>query len=89
MSPRACSTFERLTSEGLSQFVQEHLENHVDDLVFTKLTDWETEFEYRFVIYWETDTELFVDISEALEAVRGRACCRVRVRAKPRSSMRV
>ena len=51
------------------QVIHEHMEEQVDELFFTKLTDWRSENEYRFVTFWRSPEELFVDISKALKAV--------------------
>jgi hypothetical protein len=57
-----------------SDLAAEHFVQHVDELCFTKLTDWETEVEYRYVTLSYGDQELFVDISTSLAAVlTGRA----------------
>jgi hypothetical protein len=36
---------------------------------FTKLTDWESEVEFRYLTRWDASAELFVDVSEALKVV--------------------
>jgi hypothetical protein len=37
------------------ELVDDHLEQHLDELFFTKLTDWESEVEYRYIVRWEGD----------------------------------
>ena len=56
-------------ARGADSLADEHTETHLDELVFTKLVDWETEFEYRLVTRWDSPDELFADVSEALKAV--------------------
>ena len=51
------------------EVIREHMEEHVDELFFTNLTDWRNESEYRFVTFWRSPGELFVDVSKALKAV--------------------
>jgi hypothetical protein len=49
--------------------MSEHLSKHSDELFFTKLRDWESEVEYRFVTRWDSADELFVNIHPALKGV--------------------
>jgi Protein of unknown function (DUF2971) len=59
----------RARGRDADQVIHEHMEEHVDELFFTKLTDWRSESEYRFVTFWRSPEELFVDVSKALKAV--------------------
>jgi hypothetical protein len=43
---------------GVGQFVEDHFDEHVDELFFTKLTDWESEVEYRYVARWDGADDL-------------------------------
>jgi hypothetical protein len=54
---------------GMDVVLTEHLDRHVRELFFTKLEDWASEVEYRFVIRWEAEEELFVDVEDALKGV--------------------
>jgi hypothetical protein len=54
---------------GPDKFLDEHLALHIDELFFKKLTDWATEFEYRFVVRTDDEAPVFVDIAPALRAV--------------------
>jgi hypothetical protein len=46
-----------------------HVAKHVKELWFTKLRDWETEFEYRFVIQTQDADPIYVSIANSLRAV--------------------
>lgn len=46
-----------------------YIEDHKDELFFLKTSDWETEYEYRFVTTVEDERPLHVDYGDALEAV--------------------
>ena len=54
---------------GIEIATRRHIAANRDELFFTKLTDWETESEYRFMTVWNSPTDLFVDVSRALLAV--------------------
>lgn len=45
------------------------VEDHHDDLFFLKTRDWETEFEYRFVVTAPACDYVFVDFGDALKSV--------------------
>lgn len=55
--------------EGVDSAVAEHIARHRDELLFTKLTDWASESEYRFVTRWSSNDELFVDLEGSLKAI--------------------
>jgi hypothetical protein len=46
-----------------------YVEEHHDELFFLKTSDWETEYEYRFVTTSEDDEPFYADYGDALEAV--------------------
>lgn len=46
-----------------------YIEEHNDELFFLKTSDWETEYEYRFVTTTEDEQPLYVEYGDALEAV--------------------
>lgn len=50
---------------GADAVASEHFKAHEEELLFTKLR----EVEYRLLTLWEAADELFVDVSEALEAL--------------------
>jgi hypothetical protein len=54
---------------GPDEVLLDLFEVHKHELFFTKLKDWETEMEYRFLTYWDDPGELYVDVSSALKAV--------------------
>ncbi len=54
---------------GSDPVLLDHFDVHKHELFFTKLTDWESEIEYRFLTYWDDPGELYVDVSSALKAV--------------------
>jgi hypothetical protein len=49
--------------------VEQHIRNHLKSIFFTKLLDWETEHEYRFVEPSMDDGYTFVDIGDTLACV--------------------
>jgi hypothetical protein len=58
-----------ISKRGLDEVLAEHLDQHADELFFTKLGDWATEVEYRFLLRRDAEEELYVDISDALKGV--------------------
>jgi hypothetical protein len=69
--PHTASVFDLQTVHevGISEFVQAHFDEHFHELFFTKLTDWASEAEHRYLTVWDSEEDLYVDISAALEAV--------------------
>jgi hypothetical protein len=65
-----------VTEQGLERALDEHLTRHAQELFFTKLTDWESEVEYRFVITWEAEDEFYVKIHSALKGSHSWSCRR-------------
>ncbi len=51
---------------GTDQAVNAHAQAHLHTLLFTKLLDWETEVEYRFVLQGHDSAFEFVDFRDAL-----------------------
>ena len=49
--------------------VERHIEDHHDALLFTKLADWQGEWEYRFVAVGEGDDYVYCSIGNSLRAV--------------------
>jgi hypothetical protein len=68
---RRAQTFHLPTvhDRGVRPAIEAHLDEHFDELFFTKLTDWKSEVEYRYIVRWDDEGDLFVDISHALKAV--------------------
>lgn len=58
-----------VVARGINPVVDELLDTQVDELFFTKLCDWETEFEYRFVVRTGDADPVFVNIADALRGV--------------------
>jgi hypothetical protein len=58
-----------ILSAGLDAAVENVAKTHLEALFFTKLTDWASEHEYRFVAATGTREPLYVDASAALRAV--------------------
>ncbi len=54
---------------GPDKAIRDHVANHVAELFFTKLRDWETEFEYRFTVHGSDPDPVFVSVRHALRAV--------------------
>jgi Protein of unknown function (DUF2971) len=49
--------------------VERHIEDHHDALLFTKLADWQGEWEYRFVVLGKGDDYVYCSIGNSLRAV--------------------
>jgi hypothetical protein len=60
---------DELRAQGPTDAASAHLAENIDELFFTKLTDWETELEYRFVIQTDQREPLFARVNPALRAV--------------------
>jgi hypothetical protein len=58
-----------VSERGHDDVLNEHLDRHVRELFFTKLEDWASEVEYRFLTRWEAAEELHVDVRPALKGV--------------------
>ena len=61
----------RLTDQlsGPAKAAAGHLRENIEELLFTKLRDWETETEYRFAIQTDEPGPIDVSVSTALVAV--------------------
>lgn len=55
--------------EDALQGVERHIEEHHQALLFTKLADWQGEWEYRFVVVGEGDDYVFCSSGDSLRAV--------------------
>jgi hypothetical protein len=53
----------------LVEALHKHFDAHVDELFFTKLRDWETECEYRFVVRTNDAEFLLVNVADSLRAL--------------------
>jgi hypothetical protein len=53
----------------LPSVVTDHLEKHWQSLFFTKLTDWASEHEYRFLVRRADFDPMYVDISDSLRSI--------------------
>jgi hypothetical protein len=51
---------------GMDLAIDAHAETHLQTLLFTKLLDWATEEEYRFVLRGSNNTFEYIDFGEAL-----------------------
>jgi hypothetical protein len=49
--------------------VERHIEEHKEALLFTKLADWQGEWEYRFFVIGEGDEYVFCSTGASLRAV--------------------
>jgi hypothetical protein len=58
-----------LRAHGVPASVSNHVRGHIGGLFFTKLKDWETEMEYRFVLETDRPEPVYVKIHRALRAV--------------------
>jgi Protein of unknown function (DUF2971) len=62
-------TTDELRARGVPAAVSDHVRKHIGELFFTKLKDWETEREYRFVIEADHPDPIYVRVKRALRAV--------------------
>jgi hypothetical protein len=70
IAPEALYTLvEKLRTEGPIDAASSHLREHINELFFTKLRDWETEREYRFVIQTNEPDPIIARVSTSLRAV--------------------
>lgn len=60
---------EKLRAEGPIEAAAGHLREHIGELFFTKLRDWETESEYRFVVQMDEPEPIYAGVSSSLRAV--------------------
>ncbi len=56
-------------SIDLESIIAKHLETHWKSFFFTKLTDWSTEREYRFLLRRLDPAAVFVDMTDSLRAI--------------------
>jgi hypothetical protein len=61
--------YDRIHGVGMTQAMAEHVERHMQALFFDKATDWQTEREYRWLIWDTKHKELFPNFGDALKAV--------------------
>ena len=60
----------RVEAVGAEPALEQHLSQHFHELFFTKLRDWETEFEYRLATrFYDNDVDIYLDVSASLDAV--------------------
>lgn len=59
----------KLGKGSYARGTRRHVQNHVSDLFFTKLPDWESEREYRYVVFAEDERPYPVSFGDALRAV--------------------
>jgi hypothetical protein len=70
IAPAAVETLvEKLRTRGPIDAASDHLRDHIGELFFTKLCDWETESEYRFVIQTDDPRAVYARVSTSLRAV--------------------
>jgi hypothetical protein len=60
---------EDLDSLGFDAYVQSHIKQSVWPLFFEKMADWRDEREFRWLVFDNTGDDVFVDISDSLEAI--------------------
>jgi len=51
---------------GFEDYVRWHLRHHVDVLFFEKMTDWQQEAEFRWVLFSKDTGDIFVDFKDSL-----------------------
>lgn len=59
----------QLESIGFNRYVEMHLRQFNSQLFFEKATDWQHETEFRFVVFSETEDDLFVEYGNSLRGV--------------------
>jgi hypothetical protein len=70
IAPEALNTIvDKLRTEGPLDAASAHLRDHIGELFFTKLRDWETESEYRFVIQTDEREAIDASVTSSLRAV--------------------
>jgi len=58
-----------LESDGRSTYAARHLRTHWKKLFFEKMTDWRDECEWRYVVFTNSDADLFVAYEQALDGI--------------------
>jgi hypothetical protein len=58
-----------LETIGRDQYVREHLRTHIQTLFFEKMTDWRDEHEWRSVVFSSADTDLYLELQDAIVGV--------------------
>jgi hypothetical protein len=56
-------------ARGVEAFIAAHVEQHLDELFFKKVCDWQSEMEYRFLLKVDDDADVLVDVSRALKHI--------------------
>jgi hypothetical protein len=70
IAPEALNALvDKLREDGPDEAASAHLRDNIGELLFTKLKDWETEAEYRFVIQTEERDGVYARVRPALRAV--------------------
>lgn len=62
-------TMNELRERGVEAAVSNHVRAHIAELFFTKLKDWETEMEYRFVVETDDTEPILASVRRSLRAV--------------------
>ena len=55
-----------LEEVGRKAYVEAHLRTHYQRLFFEKMSDWRDECEWRYVVFTDTEDELYLDIKDSL-----------------------
>jgi hypothetical protein len=58
-----------LESVGKEAYVRSHLETHYKVLFFEKMSDWRDESEFRWVIFSETEADIYLDYKDSLVGI--------------------
>jgi len=72
VSPARLIDPKRITALGAEASLTKHVSEHHEDLWFLKLSDWDSEYEYRFLVFAPTvarDEPIDVPFGDSLEAI--------------------
>ena len=61
---------------GQKKYLQKHIVDNYKSLFFLKKKDWETEEEWRFVYYSESEEEVYIDFKDSLLGIIFGTDCR-------------
>ena len=60
---------DHLQKHGKEQYVAHHLSTHVERLFFEKMNDWSGESEWRYIVFSDSETDLYVNYGNSLVGV--------------------
>jgi hypothetical protein len=60
---------DHLEKVGREAYVEAHLRTHCQRLFFEKMTDWRDESEWRYVVFTQTEDNLYLDFQDSLAGI--------------------